>query len=326
MSKIVSVEAADEVAILDFFKKEFEGEKKSPIEKERPKELDDLIPIINVFLREFLSRYGVDSIDIPAKNIHIIDQSKLTPNQLQVLRQKYENVKGIYLPERQHIFVFRDYSEGRKLAFLQTLVHEMLHLNSFLSFQKLREGEEAEGGYKLVGKLETGEEKTVSLGLRRLGFRLWSRSGDVYFYDLDEAIISELVMRFDWRYFFQLPQLAKECQRRQEALERISHSSGKSIDELRGKIANVREERLENGSLTVTLEEYSWKKERDELYKLVDDLFEKNKSRFSSREEVFDVFARAVMTGRLLPVARLIEKTFGKGSFREIGERMKARE
>lgn len=54
---------------------------------------------------------------------------------------------------------------------------------------------------------------------------------------------------------------------------------------------------------------------------LIDDLYNKNAGSFASREEVFNLFARAVMTGRLLSVARLLEKTYGKGSFRELGEK-----
>ena len=36
------------------------------------------------------------------------------------------------------------------------------------------------------------------------------------------------------------------------------------------------------------------------------------------QEELFDEFARAHFTGNYLPLARIIEDTFGKGAFREI--------
>ena len=41
---------------------------------------------------------------------------------------------------------------------------------------------------------------------------------------------------------------------------------------------------------------------------------------FDSTEDIFNLFAKATITGRLLPVARLINKSFGRGSFSEIGE------
>ncbi len=134
VSRIVGVEKSDEASLLDFFKAKFESEQKDDIEKEHSKELDGLINAVNDRLRYFLKEYGIDSIPIPAKNIHIVDWAKLTPQQAEIFKKKHGNDSGIYLPEEQHIGIFREYEEGKKLAFLQTLVHEMIHFNSFLSF------------------------------------------------------------------------------------------------------------------------------------------------------------------------------------------------
>ena len=38
------------------------------------------------------------------------------------------------------------------------------------------------------------------------------------------------------------------------------------------------------------------------------------------KEEVFDLFASAALTGNLLTIGKLIDKTFGLGTFRKIGE------
>ncbi len=79
VSRIVGVETEEERAVLDFFKRQFGREGRASFEKEHPKELDELMLTLNVYLRKFLKRYGIDSIDVPAKNVHIIDHSKLTP-------------------------------------------------------------------------------------------------------------------------------------------------------------------------------------------------------------------------------------------------------
>lgn len=50
------------------------------------------------------------------------------------------------------------------------------------------------------------------------------------------------------------------------------------------------------------------------------DLYERNRERFVSPQEVFRVFAEAYFSGKLLPLARLIEKTYGKGAFRFIAD------
>ncbi len=66
--------------------------------------------------------------------------------------------------------------------------------------------------------------------------------------------------------------------------------------------------------------EFSRQKEMKKLEQLIDELWENNRSDFKSREEIEELFINAQINGRLLPVARLIEKTFGKGSFRAIGK------
>src|SRR3989338_4959424 len=68
---------------------------------------------------------------------------------------------------------------------------------------------------------------------------------------------------------------------------------------------------------------YSYTNERAGFASLVELLYEKNKNEFDSYEDVFKLFSQAMFKGHLLPIARLIEKTFGKGSFRTIGQKTK---
>lgn len=52
-----------------------------------------------------------------------------------------------------------------------------------------------------------------------------------------------------------------------------------------------------------------------------EEIYQKNKNDFSSKEEIRRLFIEADINGNLLPIARLIEKTYGEGSFRRLGER-----
>ena len=54
-------------------------------------------------------------------------------------------------------------------------------------------------------------------------------------------------------------------------------------------------------------------------------LYEENKDKFDSYEDLFKLFSAAMFKGDLLPIARLIEDTFGKGTFRKIGESSKSK-
>ena len=71
---------------------------------------------------------------------------------------------------------------------------------------------------------------------------------------------------------------------------------------------------------TLSLHRPMYREERGVFNLLVDKLFEKNKDTVKDREEIFDLFARGAMTGNILPLAKLVETTFGPGTFRTIAE------
>ena len=66
--------------------------------------------------------------------------------------------------------------------------------------------------------------------------------------------------------------------------------------------------------------EFSRSRELRDLNDLVNNLYEQNKSEFENKEKVMNIFLEAQVTGHLLKIGRLVEKTYGKGSFRELGK------
>ncbi len=70
----------------------------------------------------------------------------------------------------------------------------------------------------------------------------------------------------------------------------------------------------------IVVHEWRYGTERQRLKELIATLYEANKTLFKNEEDVFAYFAKAVFTGRLLDIARLVEKTLGKGAIRTLGE------
>lgn len=119
----------------------------------------------------------------------------------------------------------------------------------------------------------------------RLGIRIKSRDGtQEYFVDLDEAIVAFMTQRF--------------------------------YEEIVSRDPMFEDERT---SATFSPPKNSREEERQQLNEIIDQLWEKNRQRFTQRSEILDLFFDAHVRGRLLPLARLIESSFGKGSFRRIG-------
>jgi hypothetical protein len=297
VTRVVEVKPDAEKAILDFLGRLFSSKNnKFPLEKEKPKELNEIISQISRYLKDFSARYGAIPLDIPPENVHILDETKMAPEQKEKISREFKNVTALFSFEDQHIFFLRIPSwASSPLGFATLVCHEMLHNISFQSAKLEPDEDNGLKGLRVIENRENENARSFFILPRRMGFRVFdAKNGTIYFNYLDESIISDLVSRFDREYFSKIPLIS-------EGEEYKNRKDGQNADE-------------------TSITERIYAQERRKLNNLIEGLLEENKDRFSSREEVFEMFARAVMTGRLLPIARLIEKTFGKGSFRELGE------
>lgn len=259
-------------------------------EREKTPEEIEMINDILSKMPEFVSKYGADLPPVIADHIHILDEKNLTKEAREEKAKNPEN--GGYVPAQQFAYIF---DTGSPLKNAGAIVHELLHFSSFNSFEKNTK----------LGKREAK--------IRRTGFEIHDNSGDgkeVYFLDFNEAIIEELAKRFDKEYFSSIPPLKKEVQDRQEFIDK--HRGGKQ-----GDVSFVQIKQAEAGTLDWQIEPYAYSKYRKQLRDMIKNIYEKNKGSFKSREEIFNVFASSAMSGKLLASARLIEKTYGKHSFRE---------
>ena len=122
----------------------------------------------------------------------------------------------------------------------------------------------------------------------RSGFSILSRDGKTtMFHYLDEALVGHATKRFVNEMLRLRPDFAQQ-------IEEVEFDEGK-VDTTR-------------------------QRELDDFLKYLDIVVERNNKDFSSKEEILDMFMKAQVTGNLLPVAKLIEKTFGKGAFRKLSE------
>ena len=73
--------------------------------------------------------------------------------------------------------------------------------------------------------------------------------------------------------------------------------------------------------------DWPYKDVRKNFWELVTDLYERNRDEFFIEEQVFRLFLEASFNGNLLPVARLVNKTYGEtngvSAFRYLGETTK---
>ncbi len=285
-------------------------------EREKTGEDLEMISIANEATNALLRKFGLDDFDIPAKNIHIIPEDRW-------IRGK--NSLGAYSALLQGIII-QD-TQISKLHDLANVIHEMIHFKAYNALQiKVAAGSE---------KSKNPEEKPT-LSDYRGGFVIKSRDGArMYFTELNEAITEELNKRILKSMLGALsvhPIFKDEMERTQKIVNRYPGAlskSGKPLFtgdtvhaevEITGAPAEENEPESGEPKVKINTKTLTYKKQRRMLNSLIDKVWKSHKEEFKDKDEVFDVFAKAYVTGNMLPVGRLIEDTFGKGSFRKIGE------
>ena len=274
-------------------------------EREKTSEEYEMIAIANDATNGLRREFGMEKFDIPAKNIHIVPKEKWP---------KTETAGGIFNSSAQAVAI-QDEGASR-LYSLSTITHELLHFKSYSALQ--------------MTSSDTPELRGYRSGLKTI-----SRDGkQAYFTELNEAITEELTKRMLSRSIGALkenPIFAEEIKKTEAIIKKYPHARnmrGTSLftsDTLHAEtrlpeFKHLIDYVLGRRSPLIKTEAHSYKRQRRMLNSLIEKVFLKNKDKFKDEKEVFDVFARAYMTGNLLPMGRLIEETFGEGSFRRIAE------
>jgi hypothetical protein len=202
-----------------------------------------------------------------------------------------EHAQGIkggagYLPEYQRVYTVDTYGNSNFLK-AHALAHELLHFGSFQSYSAHE------------------QDNALVMTPRRRGLEMINADNTTSFFGkLDEAVIEELAIVFSRNYLEKDAWLKKD------------------MEDHEGYSSNILEiGRRDDGEAVFV--SHAYEKERSSLRQLVNDLYERNKNSFSIPDEVFLLFAKGALTGNVLELARLIEKTYGKGWFRKIGEMTK---
>jgi len=250
---------------------------------------------INELTSQLMEELGVNPCNISEENIHIIPAD--------LSSEIIGGSRGMTFHLEQKIFLNGDKLRENFLEFCNILLHEMLHYKGCVSVN--------------IRKKEKGD---YQITLRRGGNIIHSQfrkpSGEtVYlmrFLGLEEAIVSEAEKRLLKR-ILDFPELEEEK-------KWMTSTKAQEIRKSLAEKYRISEDDIywvsEDGS---DLKAHSYPSAREVLEYLCEQIKEQFPERFESSDEVFNVFLKSHFTGNLLDIARLVEGTFGRGSFRILG-------
>lgn len=318
INQIIGVEnKKHESAILDYFSgklKELPDQEAKKIEYQKTPEIRELINETIKYVGEFLEQYGIKAVDVSADNIFIYDQLKIDDDFKKDMQKRFGADAGAtYLPTSQRILILKDINTLSSAQLSDIIAHELIHLNSFTSYQSTKNNSDASISMKIDGN-------EINLKQRRLGLELKDNSGEKRFFKyINEAVTEELAGRFCNQFFKEINQLKEVSAKKKSVIEENS-----SPDEREQAMTNILEiitTQQSSGQWKSIFITHTYPEERGQLNKIIDELWERNKDKYHSREDIFNLFVNAMLHGQLLPLARLVEKSYSKGILRYFGEK-----
>ena len=303
VSKKVGFNPEDEESFSDHIKDVFNNQSEKEIregfllkniEREKTESEKKTIEAILEKMPDFIRKYGGTPVNISLEHIHMLDNKKLDKDSREKLGLFGGGEEGGYSASKQLIYAI---DAKNNLQNAETITHEIIHFNSFQSIELTKKNE--------------GETS-----FRRVGFEVRNKEdGEIFFTGINEAITEELVKRFDDEYFSSIPEIADDLNDR-EKLKKAAKGKADHVSSISREVSG-------EGKVEYVIAYYGYSKERKQLDKIIKDIYNKFPDKFNAKEDVFNLFAKATMDGKLLEVAKLIEKTYGEGYFRKIGEATK---
>lgn len=265
--------------------------------KEYPKSETELalIDFANSQTNKLMEEAGIEAYNIPPENYHIV------PFEL------YKRLKGssrvaTALHRKQGVIFNAERFRDNPVYFGNVTLHETLHLKSHITMEVEEEGDAAKDTLFRVGISVLSSQKDDE-----------NNQEHEHFKGLNEAIVAETHKRIS-RKLIDLPELARE----KEWL------LSEEAEKLRKKIAEERkipEDDIiwvgKNGE--DDWEIVSYREHRKVLLYVCAEIQKQFSDQFKNTDDVYKEFLKAHLTGRLLVIARLVEKTFGESSFRLLG-------
>lgn len=256
----------------------------------RPYE-ESAIDRANEISNSLLQEFDLQPFDVPEQNVHIM------PEKLFKEVEKNNDRVAVTFQDKQAIAVNAERS-AEPLNRALHIFHEIIHLKGFSAIEVHEDLDKMHrSGFKVNATRKKSEK----------------RGYFVAFEGLNEAVVAEIEKTYSQRFLKENEFLKEEYEwEMSEEAQKLKQTSAKEWGIETDEITHISKDGKVGDS-------FSYYEQRKVLYYIVDRLLENNPDKFKSRDTVKKLFFKSHFDGKLLNIAGLIEKSFGKGSFRMVG-------
>jgi len=264
-----------------------------------------LIGFANQETSSLMEEAGIKPYDVPAENYHIIPPCLYK----EISGRVNDNSTATAFLTKQGIVANAEHIRDNLVLFGTSAIHELLHLKAHLSMEVQEEN----------GKVDTAYREGVFV--RSLQSDGYHGKYHEHFVGLDEGIVTETEKKL-YIKLLDHPELAKEKEwlMTNEAQKlKKEFAEKKEIPEDDIIWINKPEEKKDTISVSATGKAIPYSKQRAVLNYVCSEIQKQFPDKYQNEEDVYKIFLKANFTGQLLSIAKLVEKTFGKVSFRMLG-------
>ncbi|MEI8062283.1 MAG: hypothetical protein WCG97_03230 [bacterium] len=258
----------------------------------------EVIDYVNKKVDELMMDLGLEAVEFPAENIHIL------PAQL------YSEINGPSSSgqakqENQAVFVNSDFLRRSPTSGAATMYHEVLHLNGHFAGEMNKDTPHTTFYRKglVIYPLQAKREQRINTQLEKPWTLFWG---------LNEAIIQRATRKFNLEILddIEFEGETKWMKSPEYIEERVKIAEHLGIDP--SEIDWISEDRK-----NYTLDSYP---EYRKVYSYVlEEIAKRFPDEYKDTDTVDKEFLKATFTGHMVKIGRLVEKTFGPGSFRTLG-------
>lgn len=274
----------------------------SPDEREQlekfeyPKSATELacVDFANKETNELMKEAGVEPYDIPSENYHIIPP--------ELYKKAGGGGTGSAFTTMQGMIFNAERLRGNPVLFGSVALHETLHIKAHLSVEVWEKDDKVDTRHYRRGVKIASSQKHDDSGKYH-----------EHFDGLNEAIVATQEKKSIVK-LFEIPALSKEKEwllsdKANELRKELSQKEGVFVDDIIwiGEKSKDGWKRL------------GYPQQRAVLDYVCSEIQKQFSDKYQDTDEVFKEFLKAHFTGQLLSIARLVEKTFGEGSFRLLG-------
>lgn len=273
----------------------------------------DIIEIVNEIINEVIEGAQLHPFDVPPQAVHIV------PGDIyEKINTRSPHSKGSAFYYHQIVLIRKEpHAHGGLIGLASIILHELGgHLKSFIAVEASID--DSDDVRRVIPRIHRSGMRIEAQSVKKMRDGLNTKDELSWFRGLDEAVVTELEKKYLPKVVARLLERHPEYQDLKDELEWFCSDEALTMRKAYAKRSGIdlRDIGVSKEGKVSFLDYFA---QRKVLRYILEILLDDNRDKAATSEEVFGWFVRAHYGGNLVPLGRLIDKSFGAHAFKALG-------